>query len=1045
MPKKQAVKKSAQSPVALIAGGAGFIGSHLVAALLEKKARVVVLDNFHTGKELHVQEFLKNPKFALFNVDINQGLPEEIESVDYVFHLAGVEEYLYSKNFLNLDSLLTNSYGTKNLLDLAQKSQAKFMLASSVDVYQGRMSQVDLVSYFGDTTEDQTKFSLVEAKRFAEALVWEYYKKHDLDARIVRLPEIFGPKMGLDSSGVLGRFLKDMIEGRDITIFGDGYEKEFYLYVTDAISGLLKALFSDDTKGKIYSLIGADSISTLEVAFLLKGLADREMTIQFRPGKTSVRPKLLPPDVLNLRDLSWKARTNFKQGVLKTLEWFGYASNEHGFKPGKLIAERDERKGKQLFTLQGLGFSPEEQEPVSQVASPLEKKTEKVATIGFSPQNVVNTVSGNQIQPVTHAKRIAFPSADKTGGVKEKVSGIASKLYSKAFLIILALLFGGLTTFLIIPGIRFYTNINRGINNLRQLPDAVYRFDSSLVSERAKSSYNSLYKAKKSLNSLKWVFTVSGKSEEFYTADKLISSLAHFSKAAFSLTDAVAPFEDLWEIIRPDSSKILSMDVFDKASSSLAVAKKQLSLAEAEFKYINKNYVPGSFSNDVEQYGEFISLGLGEIDLVSSLVNDLPGILGKGKEKKYIVWFQNSNELRATGGFIGSYGILKFKDGKLMDLVIDDIYNPDGQLDTRNITVAPPAQVADYLAEDRLYLRNSNWDPDFPKSAEIFKDLYFRVTGEEIDGVFALDLDFTRGLLKALGPVFLTAYNEEITSENLYERTQFHSEFNYENGSEQKKSFLTVLGSKLLEKLFSLEQDRLPVLLKELSSALDSRHLMIYIPDLPISAYVKSRNWDGSLVSADANYLYVVNSNLGGNKADYYVKPKMHFEVESLTRDGLLRGVLRLEYEHTGKDDAWPGGIYKNYVRVLTSLGSKLTSAKTVLNDGEEVDVFSGVAIYNTSGNNTFGYGIEVSPQNKMALILGFDLPERFSVTKDYQEFDLYWQKQPGTSNVEIDFVLTPPFGLSIIDTSSNLEEMYKMVKFNGLLNSDEHFYIKFN
>ncbi|MBN1162892.1 DUF4012 domain-containing protein [Patescibacteria group bacterium] len=1071
MLKKQVIKKSAQLPVALVAGGAGFIGSYLVGELLEKKARVVVLDNFNTGKELHVKEYLSDPNFALYNVDINYGLPEDIESVDYIFHLAGVEEYLFSKEFINLQSLLTNSYGTKNLLDLAKKSEAKFLLGSSIDVYQGRMSQFDLAEYFGDTQEEITKFSLAEAKRYAEALVWEYFKAQDLDVRIVRLPEVFGPKMSLDSSGILGRFMKDLIEGRDITIYGDGYEKDYYLYITDAVSGLLKSLFTEDTKGKIYSLVTNEAISTLEVAFLLKGLADREMDIQFRPGKTSVRPKMIPPDTLNLRDINWKAKVGFKQGALKTLSWFGYAPNEYGFKPGKLIAKKKKKQlaiesENKVNTLQGLADKPveEKEHPKEFDERKQQNQPEKTDSIAPSasvanktssvpiasdplpspsppPPQVVPQIINAKKAPLLGARikeKKRFSAAKETS---EKLKNIFSSKYLLGFF---GVLLAASLIFLIVPGYKFYKNLKEGLESLKTVPEAVYMFDAKLVSQRAELSYERLYKAKNSLQNIKWVFSLTGKKATLYSTDKMLSSLTHFSQAVYKTADVIAPFENLWSVILPDSETTLDVASFSKASSNLSIIKNHLKLAEVDFKYVDTSVFPESYSEDIKKYSEFMSFGLQEIDLVSSIVNELPEILGMGKEKKYIVWFQNSNEIRATGGFIGSYGVLEFSGGKLIGLTIDDIYNPDGQLDVRNIVVPPPKQVADYLAEDRLYLRNSNWDPDFPESAETFKNLYFKITGEEIDGVVAVDLDFTKGILDAIGPVFLTAYNEEISSENLYERTQYYAEFNYKDGSDQKRSFLTVLGSKLLEKLFSLEQSRIPNLLDQMGKLLNARDMLLYIPDLSISAYIKEKGWDGSIASADENYLFVVNSNLGGNKADYFIRPSMYFEVGSLTRDGLLRGTLELKYVHTGQDDAWPGGVYKDYIRVYSGLNSKLTSAEVVDSSGKRTDMVSDVAIYSDKNLTVFGYGIEVAPQETKSLILSFDLPQNFSISDDHKIFDLYWQKQSGTGGVPVELLFSPPFGLEVSEKSADLEESAKVVKYSGLLNEDRHFIIKF-
>src|SRR5690606_38131784 len=138
--------------------------------------------------------------------------------------------------------LLTNAVGTKNLLDFANRSKAKFLLASSIYVYQGMMSQINLDQYFGRTNFEEKKYSATEAKRYAEALVWEYYKKNDTDVRIVRLPEVYGPKMDLEASGNLGRLINQLMDNRDLVVYGEGIDKEHYLYISDVINGVIKAL-----------------------------------------------------------------------------------------------------------------------------------------------------------------------------------------------------------------------------------------------------------------------------------------------------------------------------------------------------------------------------------------------------------------------------------------------------------------------------------------------------------------------------------------------------------------------------------------------------------------------------------------------------------------------------------------------------------------------------------------------------------------------------------------------------------------------------------
>ena len=344
MQKQNKIKKSALAPTILIAGGAGFIGSHLAEILLQKEARVIVLDNFTTGKDIYISHLLQNSRFALYDVDINQGMPEEIESVDYIFHLAGLEEYLYSKDEVTLDSLLTNAVGTKQLLDLANKSDAKFLLASTIDVYGGMMSQLSLDTYYGKTEVEEKKYSFAEAKRFAEALVWEYYKKNNTDVRIVRLPEVYGPRMSLSSTGVLGRFLKDLIENKNLTIHGDGTQKEFYVYINDVVSGMVKALFFEKTAGRIFSLVPREPASVLETAFLVRSLADRQVDVKFVGEASPGTKKIFEPDLYNLGLLNWEPRITFKDGVISTLAWFGYKVNENSFKNAQLILEKQKEK-----------------------------------------------------------------------------------------------------------------------------------------------------------------------------------------------------------------------------------------------------------------------------------------------------------------------------------------------------------------------------------------------------------------------------------------------------------------------------------------------------------------------------------------------------------------------------------------------------------------------------------------------------------------------------------------------------------------------------
>lgn len=1036
MPKKQVITKSALVPTVLITGGAGFIGSHLAEALLENNARVIVIDNFKTGKKIYVKDLLTNKNFALYDADINIGLPPEIESVDYIFHLAGVEEYLYSKDFLDLDALFTNSLGTKNLLDLARKSSAKLLLVSTVDVYQGRISQLYLDRYFGVKSGDENKFSLIEAKRFAEAIVWEYFKTHDVDVRIVRLPEVYGPRMDLSSSGFLGGFIKNVLEGNSIEVFGEGTRKEYYLYISDVISGLVKAQFNQKTKGNIYSLVPEEPVSALETAYMVKSLADANLPVQFKPDISDFKPQVNTADTYNVKDLSWSPKVTMKEGIAKTLEGFGYSVNTHAFKPNKLVEQKiqeidkKEASKEELVSLQGI------------VAEKIIPSVKAVTTPYVSElpeykqsEKPIKVLQKEIIMP----KRTILKPSSVFSSVGEKAKGIkfgikGSVGYGAS---IAAIVIAGLLVFVVLPASTIYFNVLKAVTSLEKVQATVFQLNSDELMKETSTAMTGFRNARLSLRKMNWIFEVLRKDKQFTSYDKILGSLTLFSNAAYSAATAVKPVELVLNTLRPDSIGVLNPDSLVQAKFAISEAKNYLSLAEADLSGVDANMFPGKIKMKINDYQEYVGATKEALNSGFTVVSELPQILGVNGESKYIFWFQNSNEIRPTGGFIGSYGVLTLDKGKIKNFVIDDIYNPDGQIDIRKISVTPPDPIKTFLKENVLHLRNSNWDPDFPKSTKMFDDLYFKVTGETVDGYVALDLDFVKNILNVTGPVFLAPYNEDISSSNLYERAQYYSGFDYKEGSTDKKSFLTVLGSKLLEKLFALKRENYPQLMNEIGKSLDERHLMIYFTNNPLDELLKQKKWDGSLVDTTGDYLYVVNTNLGGTKANYYVKNKMTYEVNSLTRDGLLRANLYLDYTHTADDNAWPGGPYKDYVRVISQNGSKLTGAKIVYNSGSEIDIYKDIIISKEGNYNSFETSFEIDPKETARLLISYDLPVGLSITKDQGKYNLVWQKQPGTSSDEYYFIFNPPFGTKIGGKSDFLTIDNGSLKTNGIFTKD--------
>lgn len=1031
MQRQNTIKKSALAPTILIAGGAGFIGSHLAEILLQKEARVVVLDNFTTGKDIYINHLLQNPKFALFNVDINEGLPEELESVDYIFHLAGLEEYLYSKQELTLDSLLTNAVGTKTLLDFAKSSDAKFLLASTVDVYGGMMSQLSLDNYYGKSEIEEKKYGLAEAKRYAEALVWEYYKKFNTDVRIVRLPEVYGPRMSLTSTGILGNLLRNVVENKDMVLKGDGTQKEYYLHINDAVSGMIKSVFEEKTSGRIFSLVPKEPSSALETAFLLRSLADRQIEIRFEGEASPGAGRILKPDTYNLKLLNWEPRISLKEGMINTLGWLGYQINESSFKSAGHVAQGGPADQERVETLrQTQETLAAQQPPPVEAPKPKQAPPETQQEPQPLPQDVPKLKSRFKFKLKLPGLHLPKP--------KQKIDlnvfnlSLAGKLG-----LFLAVFFAFLAVFIAMPVLQIYTSSRKAKQELENVPNYISQFNTEKAAISANQAKKHLTTTNKYLSSLEWVFKLAGKRDIYRSSTRFLNSATYFTNVAYDLSMSVTPYHLLWETLKPNSETTFDPAVLDQTKLHISNARNSLELALADYNEVEADHIPDFARDSADTYGEVLEVTRDGLDLAWAITSDLPGLLGFNSPKKYLILFQNNNELRPTGGFIGSYAFLYLNEGKIEELNIDDIYNPDGQIDVRNIRVTPPKPIGDFLIEDRMYIRNANWDPDLPRSAADIKDLFFRLDGENIDGVIAVDLDLVSELLEVTGPVYLATYNEEISAENLYERTQHHSSFNYEEGSDQKRQFLTVLGSKLLETLFSLDQSKTPDFLRAINNSLQQRHLQIHLFNSPLNASLLERKWDGSLVRTEGDYLQVVNANLGGTKANYYVDNSMDYVVTSKTRDGLLRGELTLNYEHKGTSDAWPGGPYTNYVRVLVQRGARLTGAKITYDQTIEEDIFQDMVISQVEPYTSFETSFVLDPSSRIELTLYFDLPQDLSITKENSNYSLVWQKQAGTQDDDFSYDLSIPFGMEFVSSSDNVDLREGHVKTSGKLNQD--------
>jgi nucleoside-diphosphate-sugar epimerase len=310
----------------LVAGGAGFIGSHLCEALLKRGHRVLALDSLISGRRANLQSpvysrYKKN--FRFIKKDILGPLDFR---ADYIFNLASPASPPHYQTH-SIYTLRTGSEGTYNLLKLAKKNNARFLHASTSEVYGDPQVHPQPETYWGHVNPIGVRACYDEAKRYAEALIMEFWRKEGLDTRIVRIFNTYGPRLDPDDGRVISNYIKQALQGKDLTIYGSGKQTRSFQYVSDLVDAMQVVMFSPKAKaGCFYNTGNPHEFTMLEAARLVKKLTGADVALIHKPLPKD-DPTRRKPDIRKIkRELGWQPKVKFAVGLKKTIAW--YRANE---------------------------------------------------------------------------------------------------------------------------------------------------------------------------------------------------------------------------------------------------------------------------------------------------------------------------------------------------------------------------------------------------------------------------------------------------------------------------------------------------------------------------------------------------------------------------------------------------------------------------------------------------------------------------------------------------------------------------------------------
>ena len=306
-------------PVAVVTGGAGFLGSHLCDRLIAEGCKVIAIDNLITGSPDNIAHLFGNSSFQFIEYDVTNYL-YVAGDVDYVFHLASPASPVDFPT-KPIQILKVNALGTHKALGLAKKKGARFFLASTSEVYGDPLVHPQNEEYLGNVNPVGIRGVYDEAKRFAEAMTMAYYRYHQVPVRIVRIFNTYGERMRLDDGRVVPNFIGQALRGDPITVFGSGTQTRSFCYASDLIDGFWRLMTSSHT-GPIN--IGNPTERTmLEFAQEIKRITDSKSDIVFEPLPTSDDPKQRKPDITKAKSLlAWEPKVSLEDGLQRTVAYF---------------------------------------------------------------------------------------------------------------------------------------------------------------------------------------------------------------------------------------------------------------------------------------------------------------------------------------------------------------------------------------------------------------------------------------------------------------------------------------------------------------------------------------------------------------------------------------------------------------------------------------------------------------------------------------------------------------------------------------------------
>lgn len=487
---------------------------------------------------------------------------------------------------------------------------------------------------------------------------------------------------------------------------------------------------------------------------------------------------------------------------------------------------------------------------------------------------------------------------------------------------------------------------------------------------------------------------------------------------AGAFSDPSMPFRDL-----SVERKREMLAALEHSSSRIFSAVTKLDAALVTLESVDPKLFGGKLAASLESATSRIESLRDTLADISPATQILPTLLGHGKDAHYLLFFMNNTELRPTGGFLGVYGTLTVRDAEIVSMDTNDVYYLDGPSEVM-ARPAPPKPIREYIGIHKWYLRDANWSPDFPTSAQVMEKFYLEeaaVIGADtraIDGIIAFTPEVAADVLRIIGPI--TVEGKTFDADGFTDQLEFAVERGFvEEGIPffARKDIIGVLMDEMVDRVMSLPLEDLFLVLQSAEDNFEESHAVAWMKDPQVQSLILDRDWGGQLREVTGDYLSVIDANLASLKSDPAVDRSISYRVY-LNEKGDYEARVAVTYDHRGGFD-WKTTRYRTYTRVYVPAGSELLSVEGAMVNDKLKDPARrpGTAdTYDELGRTAFGAFISIEPGETRTLEFRYLLPTLVADAIDDGNYSLTVEKQPGTTGHGLTLDLN--FGKKLTDAA---------------------------